>query len=101
MIAMCISIEVENQGIIQDMAILLQKNISLQMFDCWTEQKKYELSADSFFLACPAGTFKSVQDPGDKRSCQPCPLKYQTSKPGSSSPADCKCKAGYSLKHGR
>ena len=35
------------------------------------------------FLECPAGTYKPRLDPGDSRSCIPCPEENQTSPPGS------------------
>jgi hypothetical protein len=39
-----------------------------------------------FTSECPAGTYKQRPDPGDRRSCTPCPGDHQTSPPASSSP---------------
>ena len=53
-----------------------------------------------FMADCPAGTYKPHQDPGDRGSCLACPLPGQTSPPGSSSAAACRCRPGHALRLG-
>ena len=57
--------------------------------DCHSKRMNLKLDKSQTFFylisECPAGTYKPRQDPGDRRSCVPCPGAYQTSPPGSSS----------------
>ena len=50
---------------------------------------------------CPAGSYKASPEPGDIRSCTPCPGSAVTSPPGSSSPSDCQCQEGYRDRDGQ
>ncbi|XP_023320541.1 sushi, von Willebrand factor type A, EGF and pentraxin domain-containing protein 1 [Eurytemora carolleeae] len=50
---------------------------------------------------CPAGTYKPRLDPGDRRSCIPCPDENQISSPGSFSALQCHCKEGYEIRNGK
>eukprot|EP00095_Tigriopus_kingsejongensis_P000543 maker-scaffold212_size255419-snap-gene-0.10 protein:Tk00543 transcript:maker-scaffold212_size255419-snap-gene-0.10-mRNA-1 annotation:"hypothetical protein BRAFLDRAFT_103549" len=52
-------------------------------------------------IACPEGTFKSHAGPGDKKSCQPCPLPHQTSPLASSSHEQCECQPGHHMRLGK
>ncbi|XP_063877551.1 sushi, von Willebrand factor type A, EGF and pentraxin domain-containing protein 1-like isoform X4 [Scylla paramamosain] len=45
--------------------------------------------------ACPAGTYKNTQTPGDVSTCLPCPDPNMLSSSGSTSRQQCYCKRGY------
>ena len=63
--------------------------------------KWFEKYFPNFFPACPKGTFKPSTEPGDKRSCQPCPNSDQTSPLGSWEISQCKCRDGYQMFQGK
>ena len=50
-----------------------------------------------YFLECPSGTYKPDRDPGDRRSCLPCPGDHMVSPAGSYSALQCHCTDGYSF----
>ena len=50
---------------------------------------------------CPSGTYKPNQDPGDMRSCLPCPGSDMTSPPASHHVDQCRCREGFTYKRGQ
>ena len=53
------------------------------------------------FSECPAGTYKPLAEPGDRRSCLPCPGENQISPLGSHSREQCRCREGFLLNNGQ
>ena len=58
-------------------------------------------SLNILFSECPRGTYKSISDPGDIRSCIKCPHEHQTSPQGSNSVDMCVCEENYLWQNGR
>ena len=46
-------------------------------------------------LACPSGTYKSDDNPGDVRTCVKCPDENHVTEPGATSGEQCVCRKGY------
>ncbi len=50
---------------------------------------------NTYFVACPPGTFKPDRSPGDASSCLPCPGLGRTTSPGAVSASQCRCREGH------
>lgn len=51
--------------------------------------------------ACPEGTFKAHVGPGERETCQECPLPHQTSPLASTSHEQCSCQPGFHMSDGK
>ncbi|TRY75103.1 hypothetical protein TCAL_09357 [Tigriopus californicus] len=51
--------------------------------------------------ACPEGTYKPQVGPGERESCQRCPLPHQTSPRASTSQEQCSCQPGFHMSEGK